>query len=552
MKPFIRNILILGSLTFALFPGMVAAQLNQGGIPRSFSLSMAPAERDLINVKPPLTDILLQEDEQTPLPYRFAVNLPVDLGINAGCWEKAPDGSNIWRLSLKSPGALALTLYFDQFYIPEGGKFFVYNSSRTQWLGAFTSLNNNDLSTFATGLIYGDQITLEYNSPGELQPPLLHVSEVAYAYRGIGEYSSLKTGFGTAGKCMVNVKCSEGFQWYNQKRSITRIAVKKGSSSVWCTGSLVNNTLNDGKPYILTADHCGYNSTALDISRWIFYFDYESSVCPNPPKEPVSKSITGAVLVARSGGSAFSGSDFFMVLLHTAIPDSFNVYYNGWNRDGISSLSGVGIHHPQGDIKKISTYTTPLQPSSYPGNPDQAHWRVNWSATSNGFGTTEGGSSGSPIFDKSGRLVGTLTGGDSSCDSNSLGLPDYYGMFSYHWDQNGTEPGKRLKPWLDPIGSDVVELNGWALTVDEPKIDDLITIYPNPAIDKVNIITSRAGIKNLEIILFDLLGNILHKIDLNSFENQNNQISLSGLTRGMYLIYISDGERRVMRKIIKQ
>jgi hypothetical protein len=548
-----RFILILFFCHAALFPNKVSAQLSQGGIPRSFALSMPPVERDIVTLTSPDMDVLAREDEQNPLPYRFAVNLPVSLGIDSsGLWERAKDGTNIWRLSLTSPGALAITLYFDQFQIPEGGKLFVYNPNRTQWLGAFTSLNNNSLFTFATGLIYGDQLTLEYNTPDGLEPPLIHISEVAHAYRGVAEYTSLKTGFGSAGKCMVNVNCSEGDQWATQKRGVARIEVKKGTSISWCTGSLVNNTSNDGKPYILTADHCGGSATATDLSKWIFYFNYESSGCPNPTAEPSLKSITGATLVSRSGGNGYTGSDFYMVLLNSTIPDSYNVYFNGWSRDETPSSSGVSIHHPQGDIKKISTYTAPLQRSNYPGNPDQAHWKVNWSATTHGYGTTEGGSSGSPIFDTGRRLVGTLTGGDSSCDSAALGLPDYYGMFSFHWNQNGSEPTKQLEPWLDPIKSGVMALNGWALSVDEQEMQDRITLYPNPVLDQLHIRNTLGKEENFQVVLYDLWGRALLTMELNALQNRESHIDLAGLTRGMYLISIGDGERWVMRKIVKQ
>ena len=553
MKPCLRPIVFLILVPVILFPWMASAQLSQQGIPRSFALSLAPEEHNVVIVNPPEVAALQMEDEQNPLPYRFAVNLPVDLGIDAaGQWKKAADGSSVWRLNIKSPGALALTLYFDQFQMPEGGKLFVYNPGRTQCLGAFTSLNNNSLSTFSTGLIFGDQLTLEYNAPADRDAPKIHISEVAYAYRGVAEYSDLKTGFGSAGKCMVNVNCSEGDQWAKQKRGVARIEIKRGSSSVWCTGSLVNNSLNDGKPYILTADHCGSSATPADLSKWIFYFDYQSAACPNPTREPALRSMTGASLISHSGGSGSVGSDFYMVLLNSAIPDSFNVYYTGWSREGTSSSSGVSIHHPQGDIKKISTYVTPLQAANYPGNPDKAHWKVFWSATPHGYGTTEGGSSGSPIYDSEGRLIGTLTGGDSSCDSSALGLADYYGMFSYHWDKDGTDSSKQLAPWLDPINSGVTALNGWAVGVNEPAMDEWLSIYPNPARDRLYLRTSRDHVRKLQVVLCDLWGRPVLTTEIDALQNSENQLDLSGLTKGMYVISIGDGDHKVIRKVIKE
>ena len=533
---------------------MLSGQVSQGGIPCSFSLAMATDTTDVINIAPPATDVLLREDAEKPIPYRFALNLPVDLGSgSSGHWSKAPDGNHVWRLSVKSPGALALTLYFDRFNMPEGGKLFVYNPRRTQLIGAFTSLNNNNLSTFATALIYGDQLTLEYNAPDGVPAPEIHISEVAYAYRGVPDFSRQKTGFGGSGPCEVNVNCTEGGNWQKEKRSVTRIQVKRGGANLWCTGSLLNNTMNDGKPYILTADHCGNLSSVVDLSQWIFYFNYEGTECPDPTNEPTLNSITGATLVAHGGNSGATGSDFFMVLLKSSIPTSYNVYYNGWSRETTPpSPSGITIHHPQGDIKKISTYSQPLQQSNWNGGAFVSHWLVTWSATANGHGTTEGGSSGSPLFDNQGRLVGTLTGGESSCDSVNLNSPDYYGQFAYHWDKNGTDSISVLKYWLDPTNMGVMSLNGWVLSVKESADNEFVKIFPNPVMDQLNITASVADGKTLDMRIYDIWGNLHFKYDWKATTDEVKQVDMSGFASGMYILRLSDGDRQVERKIIKQ
>ena len=554
MKLHLRLIFVLIPFISASFPGMLSAQVSQGGIPRSFSLAMAADTANVISITPPSTDILLREDEEKPIPYRFAVNLTVDLGIgSSGHWSKAPDGTNVWRLSLKSSGALALTLFFDRYKMPEGGKLFVYNQQRTQLIGAFTSFNNNSLSTFATALIYGDQLTLEYNAPDGVPTPEIHISEVAWAYRGVPDYSRLKTGFGGSGPCEVNINCPEGSNWQKEKRSVTRIQVKRGGANLWCTGSLVNNTMNDGKPYILTADHCGNLSSALDLSQWIFYFNYEGSDCSDPANEPALNSVTGATLVAHGGNSGATGSDFFMVLLKSSIPTSYNVYYNGWSREtNPPSPSGVSIHHPQGDIKKISTYTQPLQQSNWNGGANVSHWRVSWSGTANGHGTTEGGSSGSPLFDNQGRLVGTLTGGESSCDSINLNSPDYYGQFAYHWDKNGTDSMSVLKYWLDPTNMGLMSLNGWVLSVQDPAADEFVKIFPNPVTDQLHIKSSAADGKDLHMTINDIWGNQRLTYDWKVWTDEEKQVDMSRFASGMYIMKISDGDRQVVRKIIKQ
>jgi hypothetical protein len=224
----------------------------------------------------------------------------------------------------------------------------------------------------------------------------------------------------------------------------------------------LNNTLNNHEPYFLTADHCAPDVTPAELSEWVFYFNFEAPSCENPTVTPTPNSLNGVVKLANANTS---GSDFLLLRFDNEVPENYEPYFNGWNIEDQPSPNGVSIHHPAGDIKKISTYTVPLESSQWSGTPG-THWMVYWSATANGWGVTEGGSSGSPLFDNNGRIVGTLTGGMASCEppGNGSGAgqdqPDYYGKFAYSWDQNGSEPAQQLKFWLDPINTGVTYLNG--------------------------------------------------------------------------------------------
>lgn len=167
--------------------------------------------------------------------------------------------------------------------------------------------------------------------------------------------------------------------------------------------------------------------------------------------------MTGCVKRAESNdGGGNTGSDYLLVELNATPPTNYNVYYNGWNANNTASASGVGIHHPAGGRKKISTYTSALASATYGGTVANTHWRVVWAATANGHGVTEGGSSGSPIFNSSGLIVGTLTGGSSYCTAPTS--PDFYGKMSYHWTSNSA--GQQLKSFLDPGNTGALTLTG--------------------------------------------------------------------------------------------
>lgn len=544
------RIIILSLVGFLFFlTAIVRAQLSSGGVPLSFPHTLKSDEVSIVRVDPPDVRALHQEDLINPVPYRVAINLPVNIGFEDFSLTTLPGGKTVYRITVSAAGATGITLYFDRFFIPGGGKVFVYNLQRTQLLGAFTEANNNRSSTFATSFIYNDQVTVEYNGFAGMSAPELHISEIAYAYRGADNGDGINTGFGAAGKCEVNINCDEGLAWQIQKRGVARIQVKRGVQTLFCTGSLVNNTLNDGKPYILTADHCGRLSTDIDISQWIFYFGYESKKCSNPTSEPYLRSITGATRIAHGGDGGSAGSDFFLVLLNQDIPDTFNVYYNGWSRSETPSAIGVSIHHPEGDIMKVSTYKTPLQASFWPGDTKLAHWRVVWDGTFNGHGTTEPGSSGSPLFDSQGRIVGTLTGGDSSCDSAYLNQPDYYGQFFYHWDLNGVDSVQQLKPWLDPTGSNTMTINGWALSARDKQPSRTLNLFPNPVKDFLTIPLPSAN-KPLSIAICDLSGNSLRRFSTHGSESVL-RINVSDLAPGLYFLNIQSPETSMTGKFVK-
>jgi len=86
-----------------------------------------------------------------------------------------------------------------------------------------------------------------------------------------------------------------------------------------------------------------------------------------------------------------------------------------------------------------------------------------WSGTENGHGVTEGGSSGSPIFNSGGQIVGQLTGGGSFCNEVQPGgqnQPDFYGKMSYNWTSNGNTDIVELENFLDPGNTGLTELGG--------------------------------------------------------------------------------------------
>lgn len=454
------------------------AQVSGGGQPYSFNNTLADNFTNTKVVLPILDVPTLQRQareifakgEMLPAGKIFPVSYSLK---NSGSWYTLPNNDRVWRLLVEVPDAPATSLYFEDFYIPEGGVLYVYNAEKTHVIGSFGPHNNNEEKLFATEIVYTGSFVVEYYEKANVKKPgSFTITGIANVYNAPEPPTNIHLqnpkccGFGTSGACEINVNCPEGSTWTNQRNSVARILVKNGASQGWCSGALINNIAQDCKNYFLTANHCGASAAAADKNQWVFYFNYQSAGCSAPGSEPGSNTVTGCTMRASASNgttSSVTGSDFLLVEFNSAIPAAYNVYYAGFDASGTGSNSGVGIHHPAADIKKISTYTAALTSRRYYSQlPDNSHWQANWVATATNYGVTEGGSSGSPLFNSSQRIVGKLSGGPSSCGAAASDKNDYYGKLSYDWTSNGAAASQQLKPWLDPGNTGTTAISGRA------------------------------------------------------------------------------------------
>jgi len=550
----IKFFALLIALSFISIP--LQAQISQGGKPASFRIEQADDDNQSgYSPKIPFSLTKNEAISKQCTAYEFGKILPFNQSLHDpdfGTQITDKKGNTIWKATITSENALALGLYFSDFYLPKGAKLFIYSPDKKQIIGSFTELNNSETGLFATELILGDKLVIEYDEPESVKG-LGHftIDEISHAYRGVSDLKSTSD-FGDAGDCEVNVNCSEGADYNNQINSVVRLLIRAGSSAFWCTGSVLNNVRNNLTPFILTADHCGAEASTSELNQWVFYFNYQSADCTNPLTEPTSQTMTGCSKLAASSNAGIMGSDFYLVLLKSNIPIDYNAYFMGWDRTGNGSTNGVSIHHPEGDIKKISTYTTSLRSTTYTSGgyigSTNGSWEVVWSPTANGNGVTEGGSSGSPIYSQDGFLIGTLTGGWASCAN--LSGKDYYGKFDYHWDQNGTSPETQLKPWLDPDNTGTSQLSGFPLAIDKrPGIStEFFTIFPNPSDGQITLRFNEIAFgKMYNIRINNMLGQLVYQNKLTLYNQLN--LNLQNLQKGVYFLEIEGDNQRQTQKI---
>ena len=453
LKLFKTLFVIAGLLFLAQASKVTLVSYAQEGLP-PVQKGQPLDQVEVLKLPPVDVQKLQQEDAQREgpgIPPRFAQAVTVSVSPDThGTWETLEGDLLLWRLRIISSGALSLNLGFTRYIMPAGGALLVYTADYNRVIGPFTAADNESHGQLWTPLVPGDDIVVELTIPAAGRSELqLELTSVNHGYEDINKAEK-------SGSCNVDVICSQGDSWRAEIRSVARYTI---AGIYLCTGALVNNTAQDGTPYFLTANHCSSN-WPTDAASMVFYWNYEKSICRvpgsvesgQPGNGSLSQSQSGAILKAN-----YPATDVTLVTLDDAPNPAFNVYWAGWDRTGANASSAVAIHHPAGHEKRISFENQPTTVTSYldpavPGN--NTHIRVaDWD-----LGTTEGGSSGSPLFDQNRRIIGQLHGGTAACGND---LSDWYGRFSMSWTGGGTAQS-RLNTWLDPAGTGAAVLNGTA------------------------------------------------------------------------------------------
>lgn len=381
--------------------------------------------------------------KKMPAGYNHSIEIKFE---NTGEWIKTGENQFLKKIGIISNNAHGIALIFGEFRLTKHSSIFIYSPGYKDVIGKLT--HNNNSKILPTRAINSDTVIIEINTKDKNNYGNVELDNVIHLY--INNKSELKSG-----SCNIDINCLSGLEWQKEKRSVVKYFYTEGFSTYKCSGAIINNSNYDGEPYIITARHCIDRES--EAQSMLAHFNYENKKC-NIPWANESQTISGATLI-----SSHPDLDISLVRLNDLIPVEYNPYFSGWNADELHIPSSTTcIHHPDGDVKKITKdYDSPLIASADLRGTDfeeNTHYFIEmWEE-----GTTEPGSSGAPLYNQNHKIVGTLTGGSANCSDPSA---DYFQRISPMWYKGS--PEEQLENWLDPLSSGIKTLEGFDPIVAE-------------------------------------------------------------------------------------
>ena len=463
MKPILFTILILLGVisTFAQVPTRVYEKGEAFEKHPKFKIS----QNNSPEKKMPVFDLapLLAEDEAMKgldVPFRFGKSFEVNLELKDGKWIKT-DSTEVWNIKITSPNAYSLNFIFTKLYLPEGAELYIFNDDGTMVYGPVTEKQNQHGKSYLTDIIQGKSAIIQLSIPiTSKEKPELIIQRVVHGYRNI--FSNLDIGYGESGPCNEDVACYFP-AWQDEADGVVQILLSNGNEL--CSGSLLNNTAQDYRPFILTAFHCiDIGNPNIDgdpdengileqyeideAEEWLVRFRFRHTTCGG------STIANGVTYDDTHFRAAWNTTDFALVELEdNIINDTYSVgqkVWLGWDRTGNTPTNGTYIHHPSGDVMKYA-YNNDALPETARGSTSsgQNFWYTKIDVGTSDKGTLENGSSGSPVFDQNSRVVGQLNSGFPGCNSTK---EFWHGCLFRSWTGDSTDTG-RLSNWLQPTGT---------------------------------------------------------------------------------------------------
>jgi hypothetical protein len=436
----------------ALFARLTAGQVP-AGIERPLTVRLTP--RELAEIGDAACEGCTAE------PSRLRVGLAKDVaaemskrGFTWGASQPTADGGFVWSAAVRSVGAYGLRLHLTDFDLPVDSQLYLYNE-RGDVVGPYEGRGPLDSGDFWTHLVRGDTVYLQVRrfgaadggSAGQI-PKLQAVGHVGLARGSTIDQGKAFCDFNA--RCIINMSCADAPAAIELSRdAVAHMLFVDGSYLYACSGALLNNTASDGAPYFLTANHClRTDEVAATLETFFAWSVPCGASCPDQWSDPVD---VPTVLGARVVATNWVG-DYSLLRLSGATAPAGTALL-GWTSKPVAFADGAPLYrisHPAGAPQAFSQHVVDVDARTC------LLWPRGSSIYSrNVVGAIEGGSSGSPVLNAEGQVVGQLTG---SCGFLAW-LPCLGGLhatvdgaFASYFDE--------VMPWLAPPGGCSDDMDG--------------------------------------------------------------------------------------------
>ena len=396
---------------------------------------------------------------------------PVDIDFELndfthGALDRSRDGGLVWTAAVHSDDAAALRVHFSDFSLPTGYELWLYSSNGVV-RGPYTGRGPNASGDFWSHTIAGSTAVLQLHGPAKTyarNQPTFVVSELGH----VGHGAALKSFCSFNADCVENGECYSNSAVSDPKDAIAHIQFVERRRLYMCSGGLLNSSLNPGLPYFLTANHCISDNTVAVTMEAFFQFAIEcgSTDCPDYNQINAPTTLGSTVLATNET------SDFTLLQLSEDPP--LGSAFMGWTTASVVDTDAnlYRISHPGGAPQAYSQHDE-WDPTVNPDVPICPSWpRGQWIYSQDITGATEGGSSGSPVVNAAGQVVGQLSGGcgyDVYNTCNNIDNSTVDGAFAAYYDQ--------VAPWLG-TGGPCTDADGDDYCIPEDCNDDDPAINP--------------------------------------------------------------------------
>lgn len=347
----------------------------------------------------------------------------------AGQWIAGTDGWG-WEAEIRSPGAAGLRLHFSGVHLGSG-TVEVSNSRRSVVFSGGGPLGDGE---FWSDTLGGESLQVRYRPADGADREALPfaIDRVAHFENPATAGSKERAVAG----CHADVTSYPN--WATPSRSVAMLIFETkddSGASRWiaCSGVLLATKNNSRRPYLLTANHCIHSDQEARTLESYWLFQSPAANAWPAAFDDVSgfPRVLGARIVYALGGSEGDAT-----LLELNGPAPAGVTFANWS--GAEPALGSNmtiIHHPDGTFKRIAFGAYEDSPigdrvaNTVLGlpifRPSDYYYEM-----SERIGFTQGGSSGSPVFNDAVQMVGTLSFGPAYPDQYVCFVPNRSGVYA--------------------------------------------------------------------------------------------------------------------------